>query len=356
MFTLYKPGKNVYSRGGDFMKFHETEQHMAKRSNNPTMNDVAREAGVALGTVSKVVNGIPVGEEYRVRVEKAIKKLNYHINSYAQGMKSGKTRAIAVLMPNLVSPYFASLVNSIGKALASRKHHMVFFGTDYDPDQEQEYIRLAEQQKVDGIICLSYNPKLQVEENMPFVSIDRYFGSKIPCVSSDNYGGGYLAAEKLKENGCKRVAMLRIASKLPHEPAKRRDGFVAACEAIGLAYDQKILNDGAPYQEFVDFLHAHFHDGKLDFDGLFCVTDAVAHQIRGTLQEMGLSVPEDVQIIGFDGCRHFGDLELTCSTIVQPVDAIAETCVNLILNTDPSQIPSLLCLPVRYEYGGTTLH
>ena len=328
---------------------------MAKKGNNPTMNDVAREAGVALGTVSKVVNGIPVGEEYRIRVEKAIKKLNYRVNSYAQGMKSGKTRAIAVIMPNLVSPYFASLVNSLGKTLAARKHYMVFFGTDYDPDQEQEYVRLAEQQKVDGIICLSYNPGLELSEDIPLVSIDRYFGAKIPCVSSDNYGGGYLAAEKLKENGCRHVAMLRIASKLPHEPAKRRDGFVAGCEAMGLACDQMNLEDGAPYQEFVDFLHAHFHNGKLDYDGLFCVTDSVAYQIRGTLKEMGLRVPEDVQLIGFDGIRMFGDMELICSTIVQPVDAIAETCVNLILNTDPGQIPSLLCLPVRYECGGTTL-
>ena len=327
---------------------------MAKKGNNPTMNDVAREAGVALGTVSKVVNGIPVGEEYRVRVEQAIKKLDYHINNYAQGLKSGKTRAVAVMMPNLVSPYFAALVNSIGKALASRKHHMVFFATDYDPEQEQEYIRLAERQKVDGIICLSYNPRLLVSEDMPFVSIDRYFGARIPCISSDNYGGGYLAAEKLKENGCKHVAMLRIASKLPHEPAKRRDGFVAGCEAEDLIYDQKILDDGAPYQEFVDFLHEHFHNGKLDFDGLFCVTDSLAHQVIGTLKEMGLSVPEDVQIIGFDGCRHFGDLEFTCSTIVQPVDAIAQTCVNLILNTDQVKAPSLLCLPIEYAFGGTT--
>lgn len=343
-----------YIKHKDFMKFHETERSMTKKSSNPTMNDVAREAGVALGTVSKVVNGIRVGEEYRVRVEKAIKKLNYHINNYAQGLKSGKTRAIAVIMPNLVSPYFASLVNSIGKALAAKKHHMVFFGTDYDPEMEQDYVRLAEQQKVDGIICLSYNPKLEVSDEIPLVSIDRYFGAKIPCVSSDNYGGGWLAAEKLKENGCERVAMLRIGSQLSHEPAKRRDGFVAACESLGLSCDQKILTDGAPYQEFVDFLNAHFHDGKLDFDGLFCVTDSLAHQIRGTLREMGLSVPEDVQIIGFDGCRHFGDLELTCSTIVQPVDAIAETCVNMILNTTETKAPSLLCLPVEYAFGGTT--
>lgn len=328
---------------------------MSEQRNNPTMKDVAREAGVALGTVSKVVNGIPVGEEYRIRVEKAIKKLGYKLNSYAKGLKSGRTMAVAVLMPNLVSPYFASLVNAISRVLSARKYHLVYFGTDYDPDQEQEYVHMAEQQKVDGIICLSYNPKLIVSDETPLVSIDRYFGAKIPCVASDNYGGGWLAAEKLKENGCRRVAMLRIGSRLPHEPSKRRDGFVMACEALGLEYDQKILDDGAPYQEFVDFLNLHYKNGKLDFDGIFCITDSVAHQIIGTLGEMGLSVPGDVQVIGFDGIRNFGDLELTCSTIVQPVEAIAETCVNLLLNEDKAQLPSLVCLPVTYGFGGTTL-
>ena len=327
---------------------------MANRGNRPTMKDVAQEAGVALGTVSKVVNGIPVGEEYRVRVEQAIKKLNYRIDSLAKGLRDGKNRAVAVMMPNLINPCFAALTNHIGRALAAREIHMVYFSTDYDPEREQQYIHFAEQQKVEGIICLSYNPNLQVDDDTPLVSIDRYFGAKIPCVSSDNYGGGYLAAEKLWENGCKRVAILKNGSMLTHEPAKRREGFIAGCEAKGLEWSPKILYDDLRYQGHIDFLKDHFHDGKLDFDGLFCATDLLAHQVICTLKEMGLSVPEDVQIIGFDGCRYFGDLELTCSTIVQPIDAIAETCVDMILNTDPSKVPSLLCLPVEYAFGGTT--
>lgn len=327
---------------------------MAELKTNPTMKDVAREAGVALGTVSKVVNGIPVGKEYRIKVEKAIRKLDYKINNYAKGLKSGKTMVVAVIMPNLVSPFFASLVNCISRALIAKKYRMVYFSTDYDPAQEQEYISLAEQQKVDGIICLSYNPDLKVPEDIPLVSIDRYFGTKIPCIASDNYGGGWLAAEKLKENGCSHTAILRIGTTLLHEPLKRRDGFVAACQTLGLDCVQCILDDGTPYEAFVDFLTDHFHKGKLDFDGLFCTTDSLAHQVIGTLHEMGLSVPGDVQVIGYDGCRHFGDLELTCSTIIQPIDAIAETAVNLLLNDDGTQLPSLICLPVTYGFGGTT--
>lgn len=327
---------------------------MSEQKSVPTMKDVAREAGVALGTVSKVVNGIPVGDQYRVRVETAIKKLDYRVNSYAKGLRSNRTFLVAVLMPNLVNPFFVGLVNSINKCLAARKYRMLFYATDYDPKQEQEFVLLAEQQKVDGIICLSYNPDLKIPASVPLISIDRYFGALISCVSCDNYGGGRLAAEKLVENGCRNLAFLRIGSKLTNEPNKRKDGFVSACEALDVPYTLKIVDDGTPYSAFEIFLQEHMHGGKLDFDGIFCVTDSLAHQIINTLNAIGLRVPEDVQIIGFDGARHFGDLELYCSTIVQPIEEIAETCVSMVLEEHSLQTPSLLCLPVSYAYGGTT--
>ncbi len=327
---------------------------MSKENSVPTMKDVAREAGVALGTVSKVVNGIPVGSTYRVRVEEAIEKLNYRVNNYAKGLRGSKTFMVAVLVPNLISPFFSRLVNSINSALAVHKHHMLLYATDYDSQQEQEYVMLAEQQKVDGIICLSYNPELQVPENIPFVSIDRYLGAQIPCVASDNYGGGRLAAEKLAEGGCRNLAFMRIGSRLTNEPNKRKDGFASACEALGVPCTMKIVDDGTPYSVFEEFLQEHIHDGKLDFDGIFCVTDSLAYQIHNSLKHMGIRVPEDVQIIGYDGVRSFGDLDLYCSTIVQPVDEIAQTCVNMILEKDLRRLPSLVCLPVSYAYGGTT--
>ena len=327
---------------------------MNKSNSAPTMKDVAREAGVALGTVSKVINGIPVGESYRIRVEEAIAKLNYRINSYAKGLKSNQTFIVAVMVPNLVSPFFARLVNAINKSLAQRGYRMLLCATDYDPQQEQNYVIMAEQQKVDGIICLSYNPNLQVSEGVPLISIDRYFGSHIPCVACDNYGGGALAAQKLVENGCKNLAFLRIGSKLTNEPNKRKDGFINACENMDIPYTLKIVDDGTDYSAFEDFLREHLHDGRLDFDGIFCVTDTLAHQIIRSLRAMGQRVPEDVQVIGFDGIRHFGDLDYTCSTIIQPTEEIAEVCVNMVLEKDDAKSPSLVCLPVSYGYGGTT--
>lgn len=328
---------------------------MKQGNTNPTMKDVAKEAGVALGTVSKVVNGLPVGDSYRTRVEEAIQKLNYQVNSYAQGLRANKTYTVALLIPNIQNPFFASLANHINLALLKRKYRMLLCSTDFDLQLEQEYITMMKQNKVDGIIGLTYNPDLTVEEDTPFVSIDRSIGSKIPCVASDNFAGGQLAAEKLADLGCKNVAFLRIGSSLVNEPNKRKAGFENGCLARGLSYEMKIINDEEPLEEFESFLEEHIHDGKLSFDGIFCVTDSFAYSIIKILHKLGQRVPEDVQVIGFDGTRHFGDKDYTCSTIVQPVPEIAEMCVELLFQENMTAKPPLICLPVTYVYGGTTL-
>lgn len=332
---------------------------MQKKNSAATMKDVALEAGVALGTVSKVVNGLPVGESYRTRVEEAIRKLDYHVNSYAQGLKASKTYTVALLIPNTTNPFFAQLVYHINTALQKRKYRMLLCTTEYNSKMEQsrleqEYIMIAKQNKVDGIIGLTYNPNLHIEDNIPFVSIDRPMGAHIPCVASDNFAGGQMAAEKLADLGCKNVAFLRVGSSLYSEPNKRKAGFENGCLARGLSYSTKILQDGAPLREFEDFFKEHMEKGALEFDGLFCVTDYLAHNVIKILRKLGLGVPEDVQVIGFDGVRAFGDGDYFCSTIVQPVPEIAEMCVELLLLENMRTKPPLIYLPVSYAYGGTT--
>ena len=327
---------------------------MKKENYVPTMKDVAKEAGVALGTVSKVVNGLPVGEPYRIRVEEAIKKLNYQVNSYAQGLKASKTYTAALLIPNTQDPFFSSITYHINTALLKRNYRMLLCCTDYDSNLEQEYVTMAQQNKVDGIIGLTYNPGLKIEEQTPFVSIDRSMGAKIPCVASDNFAGGQLAAEKLADLGCQHVAFLRIGSSLSNEPNKRKSGFENGCLARGLSYEMKILNDGDSFEEFEHFLKEHIEDGTLSFDGIFCVTDSVAYSVLKILHKLGQKVPENVQVIGYDGTRILGDKEFVCSTIVQPVPDMAEMCVELLLQENMMQKPPLVCLPVTYVPGGTT--
>ncbi len=324
------------------------------KSSQPTMKDVAKEAGVALGTVSKVFNGISVGESYRIRVEEAAQKLGYQVNQYARGLRASKTFTVALILPGVDHPFFSALAQHICTALLQRDHRMLLYVTASRPDVEQQCVQMVQQNRVDGIIGLTYNA-LTVDENLPFVSIDRFLSPNIPCVTADNYGGGRLAAETLLELGCRRLAFLRTGSAYPGETDKRGDGFKALCRARNVSYDALELNDGEDFEAFRAFFLLHRDgEGRLDIDGIFCSTDLLAWRIRQLLEELGFRVPEDVQIIGFDGSQHFGTEGLYCSTIVQPVEKIAQTCVEFLLTKDRSSIPALICLPVSYAAGGTT--
>ena len=327
---------------------------MKHRENAPTMTAVAQEAGVALGTVSKVCNNIPVGEDYRRRVEEAAQQLGYQVNSYARGLKTNRTCSAALILPNVTDPFFAMLAQEVCSALAQRGYRTILSTTAYNRSAEQRCIQMVQQNKVDGIIGLTYNPDLEVAPQLPYVSIDRYFSPSVPCVSSDNFGGGQLAAEQLLKLGCTRPLFLRIGSKVPGESDKRGDGFEAVFRQRKLACASLRLNDEEGLEPFRDFLSGHMDQGRLAFDGIFCVTDALAVHIRAVLLELGLRVPEDVQLIGFDGIRRFAQEGFYCSTIVQPVSRLAETSVDLLLREDRSNLPSLVCLPVSYAPGGTT--
>ena len=324
------------------------------KSSQPTMKDVAREAGVALGTVSKVFNGITVGESYRVKVEEAAQKLGYQVNQYARGMRASKTYTVALILPGVDHPFFAALAQHICAALLQRDYRMLLYVTASRPDVEQQCVQMVQQNRVDGIIGLTYNA-LEVDENLPFVSIDRFFSPSVPCVTSDNYGGGRMAAEKLLSLGCQHLAFLRTGSTNASETDKRGDGFKALCRSRGVPFDALELNDWDDFGQFRSFFLSHQDNvGKLDIDGVFCSTDLLAWRIQQVLEGLGIRVPEDVQLIGFDGLQHFNSEGLYCSTIVQPVEKIAQTCVDFLLTKDRSNLPALICLPVTYAAGGTT--
>jgi len=318
------------------------------------MADVAKEAGVALGTVSRVINGQQVGAEFRDKVEAAIQRLGYQYNSSGRVLRTDRTNIIAVIIPNTVNPYFALLVHHLNLELEKRDRQMLLCFTEYDRSREQEFIRMAQQNRVDGVIALTYNPDLTIPEGIPFVTIDRFFSVSVPCIAADNFTGGRLAAQKLAALGCKRVAFMRIGSSLTNEPSKRKDGFISACVELGLPFEIMALEDDQPLDHFERFLCNHMANGKLAFDGLFIGTDSLAWRIIQILKKISLRVPEDVQVIGFDGIQMFGDMGYIVSTIVQPVPEIAEACVNTVLSRHLSAMPSLICLPVHYAAGGTT--
>lgn len=331
-----------------------------KNEKAPTMKDVAKEAGVALGTVSKVINGVSVGKEYKEKVEEAVKKLDYKVNTYARGLKISHTQTITLIIPTLRNPFYAAFANEIEHQVYLRGHKLILCCSEEIPEKEEEYLSLASQSKTDGIIALTYSDISNlVPDQIPLVVFDRYFEKRsIPRIASDNYSGGVLAVEKLIELGCKKVAFIRYHSKYKGESDKRFEGYLEGCKNYNIIpnYINKLDSDNT-LEEIKEFLEKNEdkENHRLLFDGLFVNTDYHATIALSMLKEMGYSIPEDVQIIGFDGIKRFyPSNQYVVSTIVQPIESLARNAVDIILEEDRSSLPTVTLLPVKYCYGGTT--
>lgn len=325
-----------------------------KSGSNPTMKDVAQECGLSLATVSKVINGLPVGKASRQKVEAAIEKLGYQVNAYARALKSSKTYSVALVMPSLKHPFFAHLTDELTKSLTKNGYRAQLMITNYDPEAEQKSFAMVRGNKMDGVIALTYSPDLTVGESFPIVTIDRHLDENIPCVSSDNFRGGELAAKKLIELGCKKLLFMRITSKIQGEPNKRCAGFESVCQTEKVDYETLLFSDDEPEEPIYRFLEDHIGNGRLEYDGIFCNSDILASRVIRFLKEKGVDIPDQVQIIGYDGIIDRYTDQYVCSTIEQPIAMMAETAVNMLLNPEDTLPGANICLPVKYVPGGTT--
>ena len=330
-----------------------------------TIKDVALDAGVAVGTVSKVINGQYVSEKNRKKVEESIERLGYQMNFYARGLKVRNTYTVAAIVPETINPFFAIWVYYLEQALYKNGYKMLLCNTQGTIEKEQSYFRMAAQNKVDGIICVTYRDVEEyVQEDIPVVSLDRHFEKKICCVSSDNYHGGELAAEKMISTGSTRLLYMRSGSILPGETMKRGPGFVDYCHAHGVSVetldlgdDFEIFGDGNSSIDDVlqEFLIASRKSGKMRYDGIYTSTDSLAWLLLNQTRKLGIRVQEEVQIIGHDGLRMMNRGNYFVSTIVQPVKEMAEKSVEIVLKKIRGEETEMMTiLPVKFADGGTT--
>lgn len=320
-----------------------------------TMKDVAQRAGVGVGTVSRVINRVPgVKESTLIKVNQAIKELNYIPDEYARGLKTKSSRTIALILPSVWYPFFSEFAYYVEKRLDKENYKLLLCNSNDNTTEEAKYIKMLKQNKIDAIIAITYSDIEQyIYSNIPFVSLDRYFDKKVSYVTSDNYEGGKLAARKLLEHGARSLAYVGSHSKYPNGTMLRRAGFRDYLENIGIDYKeiflQEPVNDFTPY--ILEMLKVH-----PKIDGIFCHTDSLLLKLRKILNQYGYRVPEDIQLIGFDGMNLSSDLPLGISTIAQPVEQLANGAVDLVLRkiADPSLKNEAKMYPVRYVDGNTT--
>lgn len=318
------------------------------------MKDVAALAKVGVGTVSRVLNSSgSVKESTRRKVEAAMKELNYIPNAYARGLKMNKTNTVALIIPTIWHPFFSEFAYYVESNLAEHKYKMLLCNSDVSSDKELEYIQMVQENKVDGIIGITYSDLDNfVSSHLPFVTIDRHFKEETVCVTSDNFHAGQLAVEKLVEKGCHKLGYVGTHSRFPSETTKRRDGFKAKAEQMGMPY--AIYDGEDPVIEFKQEIRTFFEENP-DVDGIFAHTDFIALDILEVLEEMKRKVPEEVQVIGCDGIKMESGRRQIVSTIRQPVDLMAKAAVEKIIQViDGESVRTKITLPVHYVEGPTT--
>ncbi|NQP53978.1 LacI family DNA-binding transcriptional regulator [Streptococcus suis] len=325
-----------------------------KPTKSITMKDVAKLAGVSVGTVSRVINQEQGIKEITLKkVQQAIDELGYIPDVYARGMKKNKTETIALIVPSVWHPFFGEFAFHVEVEL-SKKGYKLLLCNISGPKRELDYITMLQQNKVDGIIAITYSPiEDYLSSNIPFISIDRTYEDKaIACVSSDNQKGAELAAQVLISKGGTHFGFIGGHNKTINETKKRRLFFEKTILEAG--FPCEVLDLEEPYDNFLEEVEVFLRQHP-EIDALFTINDFTAIDAISILEKLGKKVPEDVQVVGYDGIRQAEERTQYLSTIRQPIEEMATEAVQCLLDIlDKKVRPLQITLPISYLEGKTT--
>ncbi|WP_421083250.1 LacI family DNA-binding transcriptional regulator [Rothia nasimurium] len=323
----------------------------------PKLGDVAALAGVSPTTVSRVLNNRGyISEATRTKVFDAMQTIGYRPNAIARSLQGQKSQLIGLIFPSVAIPFYGEMAYRIESHLADIGYKTILCNSNDHPESEQRYLDMLIANQVDGVITGAHS---EVVENFPhfgapLVTIDRLDTGKAPNVSCDNFDGAYRATRLLIETGA--TAIAHITSTLsPHN--KRQQGYRQAMEEAGLTPLYLELGFTTPHQTNRERIEAFLQDNP-QITAVFASNDVYAAAVLDYARARGLKVPEQLQVVGFDGSSSVRSLLPHLTTVVQPIDAIAQRAVaQLVHAISGSEEPLTGCdvLPVDISYGSTTL-
>lgn len=273
-----------------------------------TLHDVAREAGVSIKTVSNVINDYPhVRPDTRERVQTAITALGYQPNLTARSLRSGKTGAIALALPELSLSYFAELADTVIEAAERVGQVVIIEQTGGDRERELQLLTSWRRKMTDGLIFsplgMGMDDVASLDVPYPLVLLgERIFGGPTDHVTMRNVEAARAATEHLIARGRRRIAVVGAhEGEVVGSAGLRLQGYRDALEAAGIPFDERIIahttlwhrSNGATAMR--DLLSR-----GVEFDAVFGLNDTLALGAMRVLQEAGYRVPQDVSVIGFD--------------------------------------------------------
>lgn len=324
-----------------------------------SIRDVAKEAGVAVCTVSRVLNGTAnVAPETQKKIEAAMESLNYVPNELARGMFRKKSNTIAMLVPNIHHPWFSSLAAEIERELYEKNYKLMLFSTADNHERELECFRILRSNIVDGIICgtsaCSVEEYSRVEK--PMVMLDYKVSEKYPVIVSDHEQGAQLAAEEFVKSGCKYVIHICGAEAKTHV----------------ISYRSHVKLDEILRQHGIQSRQVAIRWNDFDFKGYFELAKCILEEyprIDGVMAAdlpataflkaaiaLGKRIPEDFCIIAYDGTFVIETNQTKITTIRQSYEKIGKEAVQRIFDMiDGTQVlKEEIPFPVVLEKGTTT--
>ena len=306
-----------------------------------TIKDIANEARVSISTVSFVLNdkGEKMGISAAVikKVQDIVEKLNYRPNMTATSLRTGKTKAIGLIVENISNQFFAVLAKVIEEEAVKSGYRVFYCSTDNDEDRAAELIQSLLQANVDGFIITptehlekSINQLLKMK--IPVVLIDRYFPRQnVSHVVMDNYDGAYNATEFLIEKGRSTIALINNNSGMI-QMQLRENGYVDAMNKAGI-YDKSLvlhLDYHSTEEEKVEELTRFFNANKKT-DGVLFLANYLGLAGLQAFQRMGIKIPEDLSIISYDDHYSFRLHSPSITVVEQPINTIAVKAVDLLM-------------------------
>ncbi len=302
-----------------------------------TMKDVAELANVSITTVSHVINKTRyVSDELTTRVKKAMEELDYYPNSLASSLRSGKTKIVGLMIPDISNQFFAEMSRKIEDNGYEYGYSVILCNTNENAKKEESYIDVLIAKQVDGIIFISAvdnskNIRKSIDANIPIVVVDRDVKEiKADVVLVDNFKGGYQAAQYLIDLGHRRIGCITGPSPITPS-AQRVGGYQQALEDADISPDPSLIVSG-------DFSYESGREAMSKLLSLpdlptavFACNDMMAIGAIQAANDNGFGISDDISIIGFDNIPFSQSVYPALTTVAQPFDKIAKTIVDLLI-------------------------
>jgi len=339
----------------------------------PTIKDVAKRAGVAPITASRVINNSGyVKESTRQRVEAAVEALGYVPNRIARSLRSKRTHTLGLVLSDITNPFWTTVARGVEDGASGQGFSVILCNTDESPAKEHDYVRVLLQKQVDGFLLVpahsdAHSAALILKQSVPLVVIDRTVPLPVDIVRSDSEGGAYDLTRHLLELGHRRIAMLSGPREVS-TAADRVTGYQRALTEAGIACpetdQQEDFSKGHRMVIYGTFTRQGGYAMAKEVlaitprpTALFAANNFIAIGAYRALRETGLDVPGDVSLVAFDDLPPNFSLEPFLTVVAQRAYDMGQTATRQLLKRlteGPGDQPEEVLLPTDLIVRGSS--